>query len=85
MVDSANTYGNSEDASILQNATLEHVSAAVSAINSTLSSVAQSALQGFKRKPEVNLEEPISVAAWLKELLGKKEWRIPCIDVAVRL
>lgn len=78
-------YTKCEDASTLQNAALEHVSIAASIVNSTVSSVAQSALQGFKRKPEVDIEQQISVAAWLKELLGKKEWRIPCIDVAVRL
>lgn len=27
----------------------------------------------------------ISGAQWLRELMGKREWRVPCLDVILRL
>lgn len=69
----------------LQEAAFETASVAASALNSTMVSMAQSALNGFKRRSTVEEQSTISGAQWLKELFGKKEWRIPCIDVAIRL
>lgn len=71
---------------ILENAAMESASIAASILNSTAASVVQGAVEAAKRKLNVEAQIPqISAAEWLKELLGRKEWRIPCIDVAVRL
>lgn len=65
---------------------MESASIAASILNSTAASVVQGAVEAAKRKLNVEAQIPqISAAEWLKELLGRKEWRIPCIDVAVRL
>lgn len=69
----------------LQDAALETASIAASAVNSTLTSIAQSAVQGLKRRAEIDPQPSISGAEWLKGIFGRKEWRIPCLDVAVRL
>jgi len=76
---------NNQTSNSLHDVALEAASLAASFINSTAASAAQSALQGVKRRVMTDEQPSISAAQWLKELLGKKEWRIPCIDVAVRL
>lgn len=63
---------------------MEGASVAASILNSTAASVVQEAFEAAKRKISVEAPTQISAAEWLKEMLGKKEWRIPCIDVAVR-
>lgn len=63
----------------------ESIAVATSALQSAAASVAQSVTEGFARKTGVDIQPQLSAAEWLKEVFGKKEWRIPCIDVAVRL
>ncbi|KAG2170693.1 hypothetical protein JADG_010432 [Aureobasidium aubasidani] len=67
------------------NALGDNISVTTSVIQSAAVSMAQSVADGFARKTGLNIQPQISVAEWLKEMIGKKEWRIPCIDVAVRL
>ncbi|CAC9886413.1 unnamed protein product [Aureobasidium pullulans] len=67
------------------NALGDNISVATSVIQSAAASMAQSVADGFARKTGLDTQPQISVAEWLKEMIGKKEWRIPCIDVAVRL
>lgn len=71
---------------VIQNAVMESASIVASIANSTASGVVQSAVSAMKRKLSLEVQPPvqISVGEWLRELLGKKEWRIPCIDVSVR-
>ena len=77
----------SSGGNIVQNAAMESASIAASVLNSTAATVISGAVEAAKKKMNVNVEmqTQISAAEWLKELLGKKEWRIPCIDIAVRL
>jgi hypothetical protein len=63
----------------------DNIAVASSVIQSAAASIAHSVADGFSKKTGLDLQPQISVAEWLKEMLGKKEWRIPCIDVAVRL
>lgn len=69
----------------IQDAAIQSASAIASAFNSTALSAAQSALHGLKRRMSGEEQAYVSGAQWLRELIGKKEWRIPCIDVLVRL
>ena len=63
----------------------DNISTATSVVQSVAASVVQSVAQSFTQKTGLEIQPQISAAEWLKELLGKKEWRIPCLDVAVRL
>lgn len=63
---------------------MESASLAASILNSTAASAVQGAVEAAKQKMNMPVPAHINGADWLKELLGKKEWRIPCIDVAVR-
>jgi len=54
----------------------------VSAMNSTAAALAAATLEEAKRfRPEWT---GIGVG-WLRSLLGRREWRLPCLDVYVRL
>ncbi|KAK3701559.1 hypothetical protein LTR37_015413 [Vermiconidia calcicola] len=61
---------------------------AISALNGTGGSLASAALEGVKRRA---VGENPGVAAngngfeWLRSLLEKRQFRIPCVDVIVRL
>jgi len=73
---------------MLQSVAMESASVAASLLNTTAGMAVQGVVEAAKRKMNINVEgtQPhISAAEWFRELLGKKEWRIPCIDVAVRL
>ena len=63
----------------------DNIAVASSVIQSAAASIANTVADGFTKRTGLDLQPQISVAEWLKEMLGKKEWRIPCIDVAVRL
>ena len=54
-------------------------------MNSTAATLAQSALDGLAKRVQGQEMGYISGAQWLRELVGKKEWRVPCLDVIVRL
>ena len=61
---------------------------AISAINGTGGSLASAALEGLKRKgPDTNASAQLSGSGfyWLRSVLEKKQFRIPCVDVIVRL
>lgn len=81
---SASQTSEGHEGSILQKAAMESASIAASILNSTAASAVQGAVEAAKQKMNVQVPAHINGADWLKELLGKKEWRIPCIDVAVR-
>lgn len=71
---------------MLQNAAMGGASIAANVLNSTAASIVQGAYETAKRKLGTHVELPpqMSAAEWMKELLGKKEWRIACLDIAIR-
>lgn len=69
----------------LQDLAQETVSLAASTMNSSVVAVARSGLDSLARRITTEGQSGISLSQWLREGLAKKEWRIPCIDVAVRL
>lgn len=67
-------------------------------INSTATAVAGAAMEEIKRRTSVMLADGTAAVAgrgqeewtgigleWLRSLLGRREWTIPCIDVKVQL
>jgi hypothetical protein len=58
----------------------------IQAANNTAQSLVKSAVDGIREKgvgaPEVSNAANYE---WMKGLVGKKEWRIPCLDVLVRI
>lgn len=68
-------------------------------LNSTATAVAGAAIEEIKRRTSVILANGTTAVAgrqqqeewtgigleWLRSLLGRREWTIPCIDVKVQL
>lgn len=70
----------------------ETASIAVSAINGTGGSLASAAIEGVKKKmasgigsPSAGIMSSGSGFEWFRSLLEKRQVRIPCVDVIVRL
>lgn len=58
----------------------------VSAVNETASALAGAALEETKRRMSIQPTEWSGAgAAWMRSWLGQKQWRVPCVDVYVRL
>lgn len=61
----------------------------VSAANQTAQAVAKAAAASLKEKFVGDSQAGASVdsvgSEWVKGLLGKKEWRVPCLDVLIRM
>lgn len=66
------------------------------AVNSTTKALAGAAVEGVQRRFALNETASTTGAAdgqewtgvgleWLRSLLGRREWTIPCVDVKVRL
>lgn len=53
----------------------------LAALNATVGE----ALKGLRRRDGEAGAEGVSGAEWVKAAVGRREWRVPCIDVAVRL
>ncbi|EMC96717.1 hypothetical protein BAUCODRAFT_148281 [Baudoinia panamericana UAMH 10762] len=67
-------------------AIVETASLAVSAINGTGGSIASAAMEGVKRRLSGGHTSPATTGfEWLRGILEKKQFRIPCVDVVVRL
>lgn len=72
---------------------LETAGLAMSLINGTGGSLASAALDGVKRKAEGNatsavvagIPNGISAFEWLRNILDKRQYRIQCLDVVVRI
>ncbi|PSS09150.1 hypothetical protein M430DRAFT_37212 [Amorphotheca resinae ATCC 22711] len=65
-----------------RNHTLEQVEIYVGAVNNTAAALAGAAT----RKLASSRAEWTGIGVeWLRSLLGKREWRLPCVDVNVRL
>ncbi|RKF79639.1 hypothetical protein GcM3_053023 [Golovinomyces cichoracearum] len=55
------------------------------ALNSTAVAVAGTVLEETKRILASNTEWTGIGVEWLRSLLGKREWRLPCVDIYIRL
>ncbi|KAI9053862.1 hypothetical protein LZ554_002809 [Drepanopeziza brunnea f. sp. 'monogermtubi'] len=69
----------------LPDPTLEELSTYVGALNNTAAALAGMALEEIKRRLAMRTEWTGIGVEWLRSLLGKREWRLPCVDVYIRL
>lgn len=56
-----------------------------SAINQTASALAGAAVEELKRRIEITPEWTGIGLEWVRSWLGAREWRLPCLDVYIRL
>lgn len=71
---------------LLRDPLVETASIVASAVNSTAETVIKAAVESIRRKtPPVPHVNGGAGFEWAKGLVGKKEWRIPCLDVLVRI
>lgn len=70
--------------SAFSNQTLEQVAIYAGALNNTAAALAGTALEEAKRRLARTEWTGIGVE-WLRSLLGRREWRLPCVDVYIRL
>jgi len=64
------------------------VSLFTSAVNATASAVASIAVEGLKSRVGLAAPSSSSSGGWAegaRSVLRQKEWRVPCLDVLVRL
>lgn len=61
------------------------VSFLASAINQTASALAGAAVEELKRRIEITPEWTGIGLEWVRSWLGAREWRLPCLDVYIRL
>ncbi|KUJ09151.1 uncharacterized protein LY89DRAFT_658236 [Mollisia scopiformis] len=71
--------------STLSNETLDQVSIYMNAVNNTATALAGAALEEAKKQLAVRTEWTGIGVEWLRSLLGRREWRVPCVDVYIRL
>jgi len=57
----------------------------VGAFNNTAVALAGTALEEAKRQLAIRTEWTGIGVDWLRSLLGRREWRLPCVDVYIRL
>jgi hypothetical protein len=55
------------------------------ALNNTAAALAGAALEEAKRRLAMRAEWTGIGVEWLRSLLGRREWRLPCVDVYIRL
>jgi len=67
------------------NQTMEQLSFFTDAFNSTASTLAGVAFDEAKRRLATRTEWTGIGVEWLRSLLGRREWRLPCVDVYIRL
>ena len=57
----------------------------LAAINETASALAGAALEEMKRRMAYKAEWTGLGLGWMRSFLGARQWRVPCLDVYVRL
>jgi hypothetical protein len=67
------------------NETLGQLGIYTGAINNTAFALAGTALEEAKRQVAMRTEWTGIGVEWLRSLLGRREWRLPCVDVYIRL
>lgn len=73
------------NSSAMSNQTLDQVGIYAGALNNTAFALAGTALEEAKRQLATKTEWTGIGVEWLRSLLGRREWRLPCVDVYVRL
>lgn len=73
------------NSSAMSNQTLEQASIYLGALNNTAVALAGTALEEAKRQLATRTEWTGIGVEWLRSLLGRREWRLPCVDVYIRL
>merc|ERR1712098_185074 len=71
--------------STLSNPTMDQLSMYVGAFNNTAVALAGTVLEEAKRQLAIRTEWTGIGVDWLRSLLGRREWRLPCVDVYIRL
>ena len=64
---------------------MDQLSMYVGAFNNTAVALAGTALEEAKRQLAIRTEWTGIGVDWLRSLLGRREWRLPCVDVYIRL
>lgn len=76
----------SDSAELALNGTVsETASVLAQAANHTAQVVVKTAIDGVKGKVGLGQASDAQSYEWVKGLLGKKEWRIQCLDVLIRV
>ncbi|GME40571.1 Bladder cancer-related BC10-like protein [Neofusicoccum parvum] len=81
----------SSNASLAVDIAMETVSLLASTVNNTAGALVSAAMDGLKRKRAPDAAAAVSASAAAasvdlgKGLFAKKEWKVPCMDVIVRL
>lgn len=65
--------------------TAEQGSFLATVLNNTAAALAGAAVEEVKRRTEIRTEWTGIGVEWIRSLLGKREWRVPCVDVLIRL
>ena len=73
------------NSSTASNQTLVDVSIYASALNSSAKALAGTAIEETKRQMAMRTEWTGLGVEWLRSLLGKREWKLPCVEVNIRL
>lgn len=55
------------------------------AVNNTATALAGAALEEAKKQLAMQTQWTGIGVEWLRSLLGRREWRVPCVDLYVRL
>jgi hypothetical protein len=64
---------------------MEQVAIYLGALNNTAAALAGTAIEGAKRQLALRNEWTGIGVEWLRSLLGRREWRVSCVDVYIRL
>lgn len=67
------------------NQTIEQAFMIMGAMNGTAKTLGGVALQELRRRIPMRSEWTGIGVGWLRSLLGRREWNLPCVDVYVRL
>ena len=67
------------------NETLDQIAVYSGALNNTAAALAGTALEEAKKQVAFRTEWTGIGVEWLRSLLGRREWRVPCLDVYIRL
>ncbi|KAL8759433.1 MAG: hypothetical protein Q9184_003627 [Pyrenodesmia sp. 2 TL-2023] len=67
------------------NFTGEEASFLVQTVNETASALAGAAVEGLKRRAQIRSEWTGVGMEWIRSWLGAREWRVPCLDIYIRL
>ncbi|KAK7514887.1 uncharacterized protein IWZ02DRAFT_171074 [Phyllosticta citriasiana] len=79
------TSESTSNATFMTDLAMETVSLAASATNETAGALVSAAMDMFSRKRTPDAQVSAGAADWSKGLFARKEWKVPCMDVIIRL